>query len=78
MLNIYFVLLMKSHLQSYPSPLIKNYFWNLGFLLGIHPFIIIAHHIHGQVAPCAIVLHEDVAPRNVTSNCPATWVAQAC
>ena len=26
---------MKSHLQSYPCPLIINYFWNLGFLLGI-------------------------------------------
>ena len=24
---------MKSHLQSYPCPLIINYFWNLGFLL---------------------------------------------
>ena len=31
----YFVLLMKSHLQSYPSPLQINSFWNLGFLLGI-------------------------------------------
>merc|ERR1712050_117153 len=31
----YFVLLMKSHLQSYPSPLQINFFWNLGFLLGI-------------------------------------------
>jgi len=26
---------MKSHLQSYPCPLQINYFWNLGFLLGI-------------------------------------------
>jgi len=26
---------MKSHLQSYPSPLQINSFWNLGFLLGI-------------------------------------------
>ena len=26
---------MKSHLQSYPSPLQMNSFWNLGFLLGI-------------------------------------------
>merc|ERR1711874_783737 len=26
---------MKSHLQSYPSPLQINYFWNLGFLLGV-------------------------------------------
>ena len=32
---LYFVLLMKSHLQSYPCPLQINYFWNLGFLLGI-------------------------------------------
>merc|ERR1712141_684851 len=30
-----FVLLMKSHLQSYPCPLQINYFWNLGFLLGV-------------------------------------------
>merc|ERR1712011_37096 len=29
------VLLMKSHLQSYPCPLQINFFWNLGFLLGI-------------------------------------------
>jgi quinol-cytochrome oxidoreductase complex cytochrome b subunit len=34
-LSVYFVLLMKSHLQSYPCPLQINYFWNLGFLLGI-------------------------------------------
>ncbi len=26
---------MKSHLESYPCPLIINSFWNLGFLLGI-------------------------------------------
>merc|ERR1712190_321144 len=31
----YFVLLMKSHLQSYPSPLQINFFWNMGFLLGV-------------------------------------------
>ena len=31
----YFLLLMKSHLQSYPCPLQINSFWNLGFLLGI-------------------------------------------
>merc|ERR1712110_361924 len=30
-----FVLQMKSHLQSYPCPLQINYFWNLGFSLGI-------------------------------------------
>ena len=34
-MKVYFVLLMKSHLQSYPCPLQINYFWNLGFLLGI-------------------------------------------
>merc|ERR1712117_452881 len=34
-LKLIFVLLMKSHLQSYPCPLQINYFWNLGFLLGI-------------------------------------------
>merc|ERR1711897_28903 len=31
----YFVLLMKSHLQSYPCPLQINFFWNLGFLLAV-------------------------------------------
>merc|ERR1712115_676812 len=31
----YFVLLVKSHLQSYPCPLQINFFWNLGFLLGV-------------------------------------------
>merc|ERR1711933_210580 len=30
-----FVLLVKSHLQSYPCPLQINFFWNLGFLLGV-------------------------------------------
>merc|ERR1712110_986307 len=30
-----FVLQMKSHLQSYPCPLQINFFWNMGFLLGI-------------------------------------------
>merc|ERR1712167_448310 len=30
-----YVLLVKSHLQSYPCPLQINFFWNLGFLLGI-------------------------------------------
>merc|ERR1711976_772105 len=34
-MKLYFILLMKSHLQSYPCPLIINYFWNLGFLLGV-------------------------------------------
>merc|ERR1712005_96975 len=33
--EFYFVLLMKSHLQSYPCPLQMNAFWNVGFLLGI-------------------------------------------
>merc|ERR1712048_1154610 len=33
--KLYFVLLMKSHLQSYPCPLQINSFWNLGFLLGV-------------------------------------------
>merc|ERR1711912_135794 len=32
---VYFVLLMKSHLQSYPCPLQINAFWNVGFLLGV-------------------------------------------
>merc|ERR1711862_593731 len=35
LLTLYIVLLMKSHLQSYPCPLQINFFWNLGFLLGI-------------------------------------------
>merc|ERR1712057_75962 len=26
---------MKSHLQSYPCPLQINFFWNMGFLLGV-------------------------------------------
>merc|ERR1739838_292209 len=34
-LELYFVLLMKSHLQSYPCPLQINFFWNLGFLLAV-------------------------------------------
>merc|ERR1712137_108826 len=34
-MELYFVLLMKSHLQSYPCPLQINFFWNLGFLLGV-------------------------------------------
>ncbi len=34
-MKLYFVLLMKSHLQSYPCPLQINSFWILGFLLGI-------------------------------------------
>merc|ERR1739838_1153414 len=34
-LEFYFVLLMKSHLQSYPCPLQINSFWNLGFLLAV-------------------------------------------
>merc|ERR1711862_316811 len=33
--TLYFVLLVKSHLQSYPCPVQINFFWNLGFLLGI-------------------------------------------
>merc|ERR1712050_434961 len=32
---LFFVLLIKSHLQSYPCPLQLNFFWNIGFLLGI-------------------------------------------
>ena len=33
--SIAFVLLLKSHLQSYPCPLQINFFWNLGFLLTV-------------------------------------------
>merc|ERR1711865_436872 len=33
--EFYFVLIMKSHLQSYPCPLQINFFWNLGFLLAV-------------------------------------------
>merc|ERR1711997_229362 len=35
LMKLYFVFLVKSHLQSYPCPLQINFFWNLGFLLGI-------------------------------------------
>merc|ERR1739848_279077 len=35
LLTLYFLLLMKSHLQSYPCPLQINFFWNLGFLLAV-------------------------------------------
>jgi hypothetical protein len=34
-MKVNFVLLVKSHLQSYPCPLQINSFWILGFLLGI-------------------------------------------
>merc|ERR1712050_701009 len=34
-MKLYFVLLVKSHLQSYPCPLQINFFWNFGFLLGV-------------------------------------------
>merc|ERR1711862_294742 len=34
-LELHFVLLMKSHLQSYPCPLQINFFWNPGFLLAV-------------------------------------------
>merc|ERR1712032_88152 len=34
-MKVCFVLLVKSHLQSYPCPLQINFFWNLGFLLGV-------------------------------------------
>merc|ERR1712007_142947 len=39
-----FVLLMKSHLQSYPCPLQINFFWNLGFLLQIITGIFLGLH----------------------------------
>merc|ERR1712037_318655 len=35
LLKFNFVLLMKSHLQSYPCPLQINFFWNFGFFLGV-------------------------------------------
>ena len=38
-LEFYFVLLMKSHLQSYPCPLQINSLWNLGFLLRNYYFL---------------------------------------
>lgn len=43
-MKLYFVLLMKSHLISYPCPLQINYFWNYGFLLAV---IIISQLITG-------------------------------
>merc|ERR1712217_169993 len=39
LMKLYFVFLMKSHLQSYPCPLQINFFWNFGFLLGITIFL---------------------------------------
>merc|ERR1739838_221370 len=35
LMKLYFVFLVKSHLQSYPCPLQINFFWNFGFLLGV-------------------------------------------
>jgi quinol-cytochrome oxidoreductase complex cytochrome b subunit len=34
-LTLNFVMLLKSHLESYPCPAEINFFWNFGFLLGI-------------------------------------------
>ena len=34
-MKLYFILLMKSHIESYPCPLQINSFWNLGFLSAI-------------------------------------------
>jgi ABC-type lipoprotein release transport system permease subunit len=42
---------MKSHLESYPSPLQINYFWNLGFLLGITIILQIITGILSGLAP---------------------------
>merc|ERR1712093_812679 len=42
----YYVLLIKSHLQSYPCPLNINYFWNQGFLLGISIVIHIIREVY--------------------------------
>merc|ERR1712110_764389 len=48
----YFVLLMKSHLQSYPSPLQINFFWNLGLFSGIILlFFLMATAFMGYVLP---------------------------
>ena len=33
--NLNFILIIKSHLQSYPCALQINSYWNIGFLLGI-------------------------------------------
>ena len=38
-MQLNFMLLVKSHLQSYPCPLQINTFWNFGFLLGIAIFL---------------------------------------
>ena len=35
----YILLVLKSHLESYPCPLSINYIWNFGFLLGINIII---------------------------------------
>ena len=45
-MKLYFVLLMKSHLQSYPCPLQINSFWNLGLLLGITIILQIFSVVH--------------------------------
>jgi ubiquinol-cytochrome c reductase cytochrome b subunit len=34
-ISYYFVFYLKSHLYNYPIPYIINYWWNIGFLLGI-------------------------------------------
>ncbi len=49
-IELYFVLLMKSHLQSYPCPLQINSFWNLGLLLGITIILQIIHPIIGFIS----------------------------
>merc|ERR1712135_248252 len=35
LISINYIMLMKSHLESYPCPAEINFFWNFGFLLGI-------------------------------------------
>ena len=32
---LHYLFIIESHLQSYPCPININYFWNIGFLLGI-------------------------------------------
>ena len=51
---------MKSRLQSYPCPLIINYFWNLGFLLGITIYRVQAPELTSE--PMDDLGHKELNP----------------
>ncbi len=68
-MKLYFVLLMKSHLQSYPCPLQINSFWNLGFLLGITIILqIITGIFLGLILLCAKKLSPTHSIKEDTIN----------